>query len=89
MALVEALTNVDLALVEALTETKSDVDLRPVHNTTQNYALRCVAFASTLVETQYDARIDSDPILALPCVAFLHLVVTKSPTFLVINLCIS
>ena len=42
-----------------------------------------------LVEIQYDARIDSGPILALPCIAFLHLVVKKSPTFLVINLCVS
>ena len=63
--------------------------LRPVHNTTQNNALRCVAFASMLVETQYDARIVSDPILALPCVAFLRLVVKKFSTFLVINLCVS
>ena len=62
---------------------------RLVHNTTLNNALRCVVFASTLVETQHDARIDSDPILASPCVAFLRLVVKKSPTFLVINLCIS
>ena len=51
---------------------------------TQNNALRCVAFALMLVETQYDARIDSGPILALPYVAFLRLVVKKSPTFLVI-----
>ena len=51
--------------------------------------MRCVALASTLVETQYDARIDSGPIPALPCVAFLCLVVKKPPTFLVINLCVS
>ena len=51
--------------------------------------LRYVVFASTLVETQYDARIDSDPIFAFPCVAFLRQVVKKPPTFLVINLCIS
>ena len=63
--------------------------LRPVHNTTQNNALHCIAFASTLVEMQYDARIDSGPILALPCVAFLRLVVKKSSIFLVINLCVS
>ena len=52
----------------------------------------CVALPSrrsTLVETQYDARIDSGPTLALPCVVFLRLVVKKSPTFLVINLCVS
>ena len=54
---------------------------RPVHNTTLNNALRCVVFASTLVETQHDARIDLDPILAFPCVAFLRLVVEKSLTF--------
>ena len=42
-----------------------------------------------LVETQHDARIDSDPILAFPCIAFLRLVVKKPPTFLVINLCVS
>ena len=40
-------------------------------------------------DSQYDARIDSDPILAFPCVTFLHLVVKKLPTFLVINLCVS
>ena len=48
---------------------------------TQNNALHCVAFALMLVETQYNARIDSDPILALPCVAFLRLVIKKFPTF--------
>ena len=48
---------------------------------------RCVVFAATLVETQHDARIDSDPVLAFLCVAFLRLVVKKSPAFLVINLC--
>ena len=56
--------------------------LRPVHNTTLNNALRCVIFVSTLVETQHDARIDSDPILAFPCVAFLRQVVKKPLTFL-------
>ena len=35
-----------------------DLVLRPIHNTTQNNVLRCVAFASPLVETQYNARID-------------------------------
>ena len=61
---------------------------RPVHNTTQNNALRYVVFASTLVEKKHDARIDSNPILAFLCVAFLRLV--KNPDlFLVINLCIS
>ena len=52
-----------------------------VHNATLNNALRCVIFTSTLVETQHDARIDSDPILAFPYIAFLRLVVKKSPTF--------
>ena len=47
--------------------------LRLVHNTTLNNALHSVVFMSTLVETQHDARIDLDPILAFPCVAFLHL----------------
>ena len=35
-----------------------------VHSAMLNNALRCVAFASALVEMQRDARIDSDPILA-------------------------
>ena len=52
--------------------------------------MRCyVVFASTLVETQHDARIDSDPIFEFPWLAFLRLVVKKPPTFLVINLCVS
>ena len=53
-----------------------------------NNALRCIVFASTLVETQHDARIDSDPMLVFPCVAILRLVVKKPLTFLVINLCV-
>ena len=64
-------------------------ELRPVHNTTLHNALRCVVFASTLVETQHDARIDSDFILASPCVAFLSLVVKDPRLLLVINLCVS
>ena len=40
--------------------------------------LRCVAFASTLVEMHHDTRIDSDPILAFLCIAFLRLIVEKS-----------
>ena len=63
--------------------------LRPAHNTMLNNALHCVVFASTLVETQHNARIDSDPILVFPCVAFLHLVLKNPQLFLVINLCIS
>ena len=46
--------------------------------------MRCVVFALTLVETQHDARIDSDPIFAFPYVAFLRQVIKKPPTFLVI-----
>ena len=42
--------------------------------------MRYVVFASTLVETQHDARIDSNPILGFTCIAFLCLVVKKSPT---------
>ena len=42
--------------------------VRPVHNMTQNNVLRWAAFTSTFVEMQYDARIDSGPIRALPCV---------------------
>ena len=73
-----------------VTRKSVSVVLRPVHNTTLNNALHCVGFASTLVETQYDARIDSDPILAFPCVAFLHQVIKKPLIFfLVINLCVS
>ena len=63
--------------------------LRPVHNMTLNNALRCVIFMSTLVEMQHDARIDSDPILAFLYVAFLCLVIKKSPTFEIINLYVS
>ena len=43
-----------------------------------NDALHCIILASTLVEMQHDARIDSDPILVFPFVAFLHLVVEIS-----------
>ena len=49
-----------------------------------NNALHCVIVTSTLVEMQYDARIDSDPIIAYPCIVFLRLVVNKPPAFLVI-----
>ena len=54
-----------------------------------NNALRCVAFASTLVETHYDARIDSDPILAFLCIAFLCLIIEKSLEKIVRNVCVS
>ena len=57
----------------------------PVHNTTLNNTLCCIAFMSTLEETQRNARIDSDPILhAFPYAAFLHLVVKNPLFFLVI-----
>ena len=46
-----------------------------------NNTLRCIVFASTLVEMQHDARIDSDPILAFPCIAVLRLVI-KNPQLL-------
>ena len=55
----------------------------------RSYLYTYIVFTSTLVETQHDARIDSDPILAFPCVAFLHLVIKNPRLFLVINLCIS
>ena len=54
--------------------------IRLVHNTTLNNTLHCVV-ASTLVEMQHNASIDSDPILVFFCVVFLPLVVKKPPTF--------
>ena len=56
---------------------------------TLNNALRCVVFESMLVETQHDTRIDLDPILAFPCIAFLCLVIKNPLTFSAINLCVS
>ena len=47
------------------TQLAFDEDLRPVHNTTLHNVLRSIAFGLTLVGTQRNARIDSDPILAL------------------------
>ena len=44
-----------------------------VHNTTPGLALRCISRASKLVATHWNARIDSDPISAFPCVAFMCL----------------
>ena len=41
----------------------------------QYNALLCIVFVSMLVDTQHDARIDLDPILAFPCIAFLHVLV--------------
>ena len=55
--------------------------LKPVQTTMLNNVLRCVVFASTLIEMQHDARIDSDPILGFPCIAFLCLVAKKPLTF--------
>ena len=48
---------------------------------TQGLALRCVAFALTLVATQSNARIDPDSILAFLCIALLHLVMKKLRNF--------
>ena len=83
------IVNCSLYLLRCIECTICCINLRSVHNTTLNNALRCVVFASTLVETQHDARIDSDPILAFSCVAFLRQVVKKPLTFLVINLSVS
>ena len=44
----------------------------------QCVALHCVAFTSMLIETHHNSRIDSDPILAFVCVAFLCLTGEKS-----------
>ena len=58
----------------------SSEHLRPVHNNMMlNNALRCVTFASTLVEMQHDARIDSDPILTLH--SYVCMIVNKLLTF--------
>ena len=45
----------------------------PVHNTT----LRCIAFASTLVETQRNARIHSDPIFVLHSCSYQNAAITQ------------
>ena len=63
--------------------------IRLVHNTILKNALHYVIFPSTLIEMQHNAGIDSDLILAFPYVAFLCVVVKKSPTFLITNLCVS
>ena len=47
------------------------------------YILHYVAFALTLVATQCNARIDSDPILAFLCGASLRLIAKKSLKFLI------
>ena len=44
---------------------------------------------STLVETQHDARIDSDPILAFLCVGSLRLIAEKSLKVLARKICVS
>ena len=49
-------------------------EIRRVHNTTQGLALRRVSRALTLVATHWNARIDSDPFSAFPCVAFMRLI---------------
>ena len=48
------------------------IKARSLHN-----ALRCVAFALTLVGVQHNVRMDSDPILAFLCVVFLSWIVKK------------
>ena len=63
---------------ELLASPELQVRLRSVHNMTLHHMLRCVAFALTLVTTQRNARIDSDPILAVLCVASLLLIAKKS-----------
>ena len=55
----------------------------------QCVALRHVAFASTLVGTHRDARIDSDPIFAFLCVGSLRLIAKKSLKILVRKFCVS
>ena len=48
-----------------------NAELKLVHKTKQGLALRCVGMhALTLAATQPNARIDSNPILAFPRVAF-------------------
>ena len=42
--------------------------------TIRRKALRCVSRALTLVAMHWNARIDSDPISAFPCVAFMRLI---------------
>ena len=54
-----------------------------------NNALCCIAFASTLVETQRNARIDSDPILAFLCVGSLCVIAKKSLKLLASKNCVS
>ena len=56
------------------------------YNATQCVVLHYVAFVLMLVETQHDARIDLDSILAFLCVGFLHLMAKK---MLNIYFCIS
>ena len=41
------------------------------------HMLSCVTFALTLIATQCNARIDSDPILVFLCVASLRLIAKK------------
>ena len=47
--------------------------------------LRCVDFALTLVGTQHNPRIDSDPMLVIVCVAFLRQIVKILLKYLIIN----
>ena len=63
--------------------------LRSVHNMMLYHTLRCVAFVLTLVATQRNARIDSDPILVFLCVVSLRLITKKSRKGLIRNICVS
>ena len=58
-ALEKVVTYVCLLLILQAQYCVTQSRLRPVHSTMVNNALRCIVFASTLVETQHAARIDS------------------------------
>ena len=55
----------------------------------QYYAKQCVALRRFLVDPCRNATRRQDRLGSYPCVAFLRLVVKKSPTFWIINLCVS
>ena len=54
-----------------------------------HHMLRCVTFTLTLVATQCNARIDSDPILVFLCVASLYLIAKKIAKIVIRNICVS
>ena len=58
-------------------------------NMTLHHMLRCVAITLTLVATQRNARINSDPILAFLCFASLRLIAKKALKVLIRNICVS